>query len=469
MKRLAHFILASFCAAEGSAQCGMTATLDVLNACHAVSIALQTNGGNGPYAIVLEVQPLGSSEWNYAATYSNDADGQVDDQPDHMYWELTGRARAIVTDADGCVAEAVSADYQAVTYRVWGYAGAVPVCGTSDTHVKLSSAVTQASNSWVYSLDGGVQRSFYDDWSFPGSGVLYEALSNFTVTPGPHTVDLLGSYEWQQGSLVEVCPEHIAFAAVPLIEPTGCGVKFRVRAALAGALPSGSLMNDGLRSANVIPVEEPYSGSGYSYVGTTPGASLSPSLLAVTGNGAIVDWMVVEVRSASAPYAVLHSRPALLQRNGDLIGLNGEGYLNAPLPPGTYRIALRHRNHLGVMSGPQGLELDPTNTLVDFRSSFTPTFGEHAQVAVGSIQCLWPGDANGNGVVQYAGLANDRDPVLVAIGGHVATNTLTNVYSPLDINLNGAVSYTGANNDRDPILQAIGGTVPTAVRTQQLP
>jgi hypothetical protein len=31
------------------------------------------------------------------------------------------------------------------------------------------------------------------------------------------------------------------------------------------------------------------------------------------------------------------------------------------------------------------------------------------------------------------------------------------------------VQYTGANNDRDPILVNIGGVIPTNTRAQQLP
>jgi len=38
-----------------------------------------------------------------------------------------------------------------------------------------------------------------------------------------------------------------------------------------------------------------------------------------------------------------------------------------------------------------------------------------------------------------------------------------------DANLDGQVKYTGASNDRDPILVNIGGTVPTNTRVQQLP
>jgi hypothetical protein len=68
----------------------------------------------------------------------------------------------------------------------------------------------------------------------------------------------------------------------------------------------------------------------------------------------------------------------------------------------------------------------------------------------------------------YTGAGNDRDPVLQAIGGAVATNTQSG-YLATDINLDGVVKYTGVRNDRDPILVSIGGVVPTNVRTQQLP
>ena len=57
----------------------------------------------------------------------------------------------------------------------------------------------------------------------------------------------------------------------------------------------------------------------------------------------------------------------------------------------------------------------------------------------------------------------------MAIGGSVPTNTLNNVYDRRDVNLDGIVRYTGASNDRDPILVNIGGTVPTNTRVQQLP
>jgi hypothetical protein len=35
--------------------------------------------------------------------------------------------------------------------------------------------------------------------------------------------------------------------------------------------------------------------------------------------------------------------------------------------------------------------------------------------------------------------------------------------------MDGVVKYTGASNDRDPILVMVGGSIPTATRAQQLP
>lgn len=249
-----------------------------------------------------------------------------------------------------------------------------------------------------------------------------------------------------------------------------CGVQFNLRAALAGALPSGTLMGDQLRAAGLIPTTEPYSAMGYTYVGTAPGASLTPSLLAVTGNNAIVDWVVVELRSASNPAAVLHSRPALIQRDGDVMGLNGEAFINAPVASGNYHVAIRHRNHLGIMTAsPRALLWGSTATMIDFRLSSTSTYGNEARTTVGSVHCLWPGDATMDGTIRYVGNNNDRDPILIGVGGSVPTNTVSNAYSRLDVNMDGVIRYVGNGNDRDPILTVIGGSTPTNTRTQQLP
>ena len=260
-------------------------------------------------------------------------------------------------------------------------------------------------------------------------------------------------------------------AATP---PASCVVSFRLQAALGGALPSGTLMSDGLRAANLIPLTEPYTALGYQFTGSPNNPAIPTTTLAVGGNNAIVDWVVVELRAQNDPATVVYSKSAVIQRDGDVVEANGtSNWLHAPVPAGIYHVAIRHRNHLGIMTAsPYFIHGNPSIIglpLFNFRSSLLPTHGVEARKVVGTVQCLWPGDANIDGQVKYTGNGNDRDMVLSAVGGSVPTNVANNVYSGADLNLDGVVKYVGANNDRDLILQTIGGTVPTAVRVQQLP
>lgn len=227
-------------------------------------------------------------------------------------------------------------------------------------------------------------------------------------------------------------------------------------------------MTDDLRSAGLLPLMEPYSTFGATFVGNGGGESTTSAVLAVTGNNAIVDWVVVELRDPVAPATVLASRAALLQRDGDIVDLDGisalQVYGNAQL----YHVAVRHRNHLGVMTA-SPLQLSTGPTILDLSDASTASFGTNACKAVGGRMVLWAGDVSGNGQVKYTGAGNDRDVVLQAIGGSTPTNTVAHVYSATDVNMDGTIQYTGAGNDRDPILSTIGGSTPTMVRHQQLP
>jgi len=97
------------------------------------------------------------------------------------------------------------------------------------------------------------------------------------------------------------------------------------------------------------------------------------------------------------------------------------------------------------------------------------TYGSDAIKTIGTRRVLWAGNALHDKRIRYTGSDNDRDLVLVRIGGIVPTNVVFNVYATEDVNLDSDVKYTGPFNDRDPILVNIGGTVPTAQRFEQLP
>ena len=227
------------------------------------------------------------------------------------------------------------------------------------------------------------------------------------------------------------------------------------------------MMSDALRSAGPIPAAEPYSALSYPFTAGGAGTGITSGVLAVTGANAITDWVVVELRQPAAPYTVIATRTALVQRDGDVVGLDGASPIAFDAAPGNYAIAIRHRNHLGAMTA-NAIALSSTAAIVDFTDPATLTYGTNAQKQVGMKMMLWAGNTNGDGALKYTGANNDRDPILVRVGGTVPTGTAAGYFSE-DVNLDGVVKYTGANNDRDPILVNSGGAVPTSTRTEQLP
>lgn len=248
-------------------------------------------------------------------------------------------------------------------------------------------------------------------------------------------------------------------------------VALNIKVLLEGPYEGAGLMGDALRAAGVIPTTEPYTGMGFVQTGGGGGESVSPAVLGATGNNAIVDWVLVELRSTTTPSQVLATRCGLLQRDGDVTGLDGVNSLVAAASTGNYYVAVRHRNHLGIMTGAP-VALSGTATTIDFRLAGTPVWGTQGRKDLGGgYMGLWGGNVFRDGnvsLLKYTGTNNDRDPILSTIGG-TTPNAVVSGYLREDVNLSGQVKYTGSANDRDPILVNVGSTVPTSVRAEQLP
>ncbi len=228
-----------------------------------------------------------------------------------------------------------------------------------------------------------------------------------------------------------------------------------IRAYLAGSATDASPpQRDNLRSLGLIPTTDPYGLQ----------KSTTPEVLAVSGDDAIVDWVLVEIRSSDDSSQVLTSLPALLQKDGDVVATDGLSPPVLGLDSGQYYIVVRHRNHLGVMtSSPVNL-----SDTVDFTLPETSVFGIDSRKQTDSSMFLWEGDVNMNGGIRYTGENNDRDLILQEVGGVVPTNS-DGGYLATDVNMDGVVKYTGEDNDRDLILLNIGGVVPTNTRSGTLP
>ncbi|MBK7381904.1 MAG: hypothetical protein IPI81_00995 [Flavobacteriales bacterium] len=245
------------------------------------------------------------------------------------------------------------------------------------------------------------------------------------------------------------------------------GVLLDLKVILEGPFDqSTGLMNDALRTAALIPSTEPFTTAGFVHAGGGGGEAVAPSLLQVTGAGAPVDWVLIELRNASDPTIIQATYSAIVTRSGSIVAGSGAP-VRIPVLNGNYYVTVRHRNHFGVMTA-QSVALGASSTTIDFTIAGTQTWGSSATKTIGSTMVLWSGNAFRNTNLKYVGQDNDRDPILAAVGGSIPTNTTTG-YLAEDTNLDGLVKYVGQFNDRDPVLANIGGSIPTNVLYEQLP
>ena len=251
---------------------------------------------------------------------------------------------------------------------------------------------------------------------------------------------------------------------------TAPAVAVRPRTYLEGPFNSGTgQMSATLRAGGLVPLTEPYTAAGYPHMAGGGQESTTGAVLSVTGANAVVDWVVVELRSAANPAVVVATRSALLQADGDIVSAaDGSSAVTLTAAAGNYHVAVRHRNHLGVMTA-SAVALAAAPLALDLSNGTVPLYGGAAATkTIAGRNVLLMGDVDGNSVLRYTGQGNDRDPILLRVGGGTP-NATANGYFPEDVNLDGVVRYTGEGNDRDPILVNIGGSVPTATRAAQLP
>lgn len=263
---------------------------------------------------------------------------------------------------------------------------------------------------------------------------------------------------WSDLSVIPV-PSYV-YGGYPLVledcEPGTLVNPLHLRAFLEGPYDASTgLMYDSLRTWGIIPTTDPY---GF-------GRSANPAVFEVSGNDAIVDWIKIQIRDPLTPHTVVDSLPAFIERDGDIVGLDGVSSPITNAPGGSYYLSVLHRNHLGVCTA----TAVATSSIVDFTSPSTATYGANAEKVVNGVMAMWAGDAKANRNVQYTGNGNDRDPILGSVGGTTPNNISFGLYGGVDVNMDARSQYTGAGNDRDRILVNIGSTTPNNIRVAQLP
>ncbi|MBI1223720.1 MAG: hypothetical protein GC192_00670 [Bacteroidetes bacterium] len=246
----------------------------------------------------------------------------------------------------------------------------------------------------------------------------------------------------------------------------------KMKAFLQGSLVTATgLMKDELRTTldadgkPLLPLTEPYTDLAMPN-GTKPfvhlgsgGETIQPSILAVTGPDAIVDWVFLELRSKLNPASRVLTRAALIQRDGDVVDLDGVSPVLFKAKTEDYYVVIRHRNHLGAMTlNPIPVTRNKAEAqLIDFTSPNTQTYGTNAQKIMGSYRALWAGNANMDGRVVYQGSGSDRDHIFFDVfldpdNTNSSFNFIGHGYKTSDTDMNGKYIFQGSGNDVDNMI-----------------
>ena len=168
----------------------------------------------------------------------------------------------------------------------------------------------------------------------------------------------------------------------------------------------------------------------------------------------------------------------MLKRNGLIVDVDGVSLISVAAAEGNYFVAVRHRNHLGVMSGKTIMLTAANAASFDFSDGLTgdnPTYSLTNALRVKNAQrtniksiyrAMWSGNTNPEAAsagkfVNAIGSGSDYVPILSRVGN----TAFVDGYFTEDTNLNGRVQYIGSGNDKITVFT----TALTSVIWEQLP
>lgn len=274
------------------------------------------------------------------------------------------------------------------------------------------------------------------------------------------------------------------------------GKSLKIRVYLQGALENAGnqyssdgriLMRDNLRvspfnGSNFIPNTDPYQTkvklvdlsktNKHVALGALPEYTTITNpeqVFGVTGENAIVDWVFVEIRLASDNKKVMATRSGLLQRDGDIVDVDGVSDLYFPtLNDAEFFVVVRHRNHLGVMSnlvtGSQVIDFtNPQTSVFEYRTTLNPKYnytGISRYINTNyNVATLWAGDFNADCYIMKNANFDDSNIVymenLMNIGNPDNFSNGVVGYFQGDFNMDSKVKFDGTNEDGNLLLNQI--------------
>lgn len=346
--------------------------------------------------------------------------------------------------------------------------------------------------------EGDIQTVTAQTTSIPGGTLTL--LSDGSYTFKPDTL-FFGPLEFVYETIDDNATPDTAYATLHILVQQDLTIKVRVY--LEGAVMNSTakaadgrpLMRDNLRvspfnGARYIPDSDPYrvaANSGYSALFLAKFTKVAPgnrsdfltvpdpsTVFAVTGDNAIVDWVFIQLRSKTNNKLVLATRGALLQRDGDVVDLDGVSGLRFPgIAMDDYYVVVRHHRHLGVMCAVPQTPAQLTD-LVNFTTSALPTWDygtshptipapnnftglaqKNGRGAWLNYKAMWAGDFDADGKVKYDSPNDDlirlQSNVINYPNNSAFTSNFDFAYGYLtgDYDMNSKSKFDNPNDDKN--------------------
>jgi hypothetical protein len=203
--------------------------------------------------------------------------------------------------------------------------------------------------------------------------------------------------------------------------PSTTPAKMNLKVNLSGPYnPSTKTMDNNLRVTNKIPTSQPYNTSPWNYTGNE---TYSPQSF----NANAVDWVLLELRNWSTG-VVVQRKAAQVDRFGNVYESNGSQLSFANITTaGSYKVIVRHRNHLGISTS-VAIGLNPSVVAnLDFTNNQFITFSNQNYLGTNSSGAATYGLRNGD--VNSDGAIDSLDRSIVG-----SSPEYTSVYNKVDLN-----------------------------------
>ncbi len=208
---------------------------------------------------------------------------------------------------------------------------------------------------------------------------------------------------------------------------------------LEGNYAGANNMTNTLNANGLLPNTQPYNTAPWNYTGTETVSDWQTIPNAI-------DWILIEARDATNNFTVVETQAAIVLDNGEVVATDGNTDLtfNTLTAGNSYYFAIRHRNHLDIMSS----NATVTPATIDFTTMANVMSGLGQVINLGNdVYGMYAGDVNADGIINV----QDYNQYLDDLNNLPTINQ----YYPSDCNLDSTLG-TNDFNTYQPNASKIG-------------